>query len=263
MEQPYEPPAPFAPPALRTAPLNEWYVLGRTTYPNSPMVPAPVRPPPPTLSGPWQPGYGWVPTTRRTAPASRRRTIAMVTAVALALLVVIGALAIGNAGPDGHSLSLPDSAGGYLRISTVSGEHIHSIFGSAGAFGAIPSSELEKAKIGIYARGSQSSPSALFIGFSASDSPTIGQQLHTQAAADVTREVLDGAGAPATVQVDAGPLGGALRCGTANVDGLFASIGVWADADTLGLVMLFDPTVGPSTSRTGAVTRTFRAQAEH
>jgi hypothetical protein len=261
VEQPYEPPAPFAPPELRTAPLNEWYVLGRTSYPTSPMVPVPV-PPPDRPAGQWLPGDGWVPAAHNTGSA-RRRTVAMVTALALALLVVIGALAFGNAGPDRRSLRLPESAGAYQRISVVSGDHIRSIFGSAGAFGTLPSAELDKAKIGIYSRGAQSSPSALFVGFSAGDSPTVAQQLRSQAADEVTRDVLTGAGAPATVQVAAGPLGGSLRCGTAHIDGLFASVGVWADADTLGMVLLFDPTLGQSASETGFVTRTFRAQAEH
>ncbi len=79
----------------------------------------------------------------------------------------------------------------------------------------------------------------------------------------MTSDVLAGAGAPAATEVDAGPLGGSLRCGKAHVDGLFASVGVWADSDTLGLVLLFDPSLGPSTEETGAVTRAFRAQAEH
>lgn len=251
MEQPYEPPAPFAPPALRTAPLNELHVLGRTTYPQPPMIPTAVGP-----------GYGWVAVPAGVSRSVRRRTVAMVAAVALALLVVIGALGIGNAGPDRHSLSLPETAGDYARISTVSGGHIRSIFGR-GAFGAIPASELDKARVGIYSRGSQSSPSALFVGFVATDSPTVGRELQSEGADEVTRQVLDGAGATGTVPVGAGPLGGALRCGTAHVAGLFASVGVWADTDTLGLVLLFDPAIGISMARTGDVTRTFRAQAEH
>ncbi|HEY8302093.1 MAG TPA: hypothetical protein VIG48_09350 [Jatrophihabitans sp.] len=262
MEQPYEAPAPFAPPSLRSAPLNEQAVYGRSTYPHSPMVPVPVAPPPPA-PGQWQPGVGWVPAGHRTRSAARRRTIAMVAAVSLALVAVIGALAIGRAGPTGHSLSLPESAGSYVRISALSSDHIRSIFGSTGAFGAIPAADLGKARIGIYGRGGQSAPSALFIGFSAADSPNIGRQLHVEAADQVTSDVLTSAGAATGVAVDAGPLGGSLRCGRAHVDGLFAEVGVWADGDTLGLVLLFDPALSPSTAQTGAVTRAFRAEAEH
>ena len=181
----------------------------------------------------------------------RRRTIALVAAVSLALLAVVGALAVGHAGPSRRSLSLPESAGAYVRLSTLSGDHIRSIFGSSGAFGNIPSVDLAKARIGIYGRSAQGSPSALFIGFAAADSPDIGQQLQAEAAAQVTSDVLAGAGAPAATEVDAGPLGGSLRCGKAHVDGLFASVGVWADSDTLGLVLLFDPCSARPPTRPG------------
>lgn len=264
MEQPYEPPAPFAPPAFRSAPLNEWAVYGQSTYPQSPMLPAPAAPPlPPAPPGQWQPGGGWMPAGRRARDAARRRTIAVVATVSLALVAVIGALAIGRAGPTPHSLSLPETAGSYVRLSALSGDHIRSIFGSTGAFGALPSTDLVKARIGIYGRGNQTSPTALFVGFSATDSPDIGRQLHAETSAQVTSDVLTSAGAPPGSEVDAGPLGGSLRCGNAHIGGLFASVGVWADGDTLGLVLLFDPSLAPSTAQTAAVTREFRAQAEH
>lgn len=267
-QQRYEPPAPFAPPSLRGAPLNELYVLGRTTYPASPMQPVAYPPighgyPPPPPAGPWSPGQGWAPqqTVDRSA---RRRTIAVVVAVGLVLVAVLAVLSVSAAGPSRRSLSLPDTAGPYLRLSSVSGSQISSIIGSHGTFGSIPDSDLAKAKIAIYARGAQSAPRALFIGFDAADSPTVGGQLRSEDAAQVTDSVLAGAGAAGnSVAVDAGPLGGSMKCSAVRVDGLDATVGVWADADTLGVVLLFDPTLGPSLPQTGAVTRMFRAQAEH
>ncbi len=273
--QGYEAPAPFAPPSLRGAPLNELSVYGRTTYPASPMQPVAVYPaigfayPPPyppvpaAPTGTWTPGQGWVPQggVDRTA---RRRTIAVVTAVVLALLAVIGVLAVSAAGPAQRGLSLPDSAGPYVRLSTVSGSHVSSIFGSTGTFGSISNADLASAKIAIYGRGAQSAPSALFVGFDAADSPTIGSQLRSEDATQVTEAVLAGAGASAnSVPVDAGPFGGSLECSAVHVDGLDATVGVWADSDTLGVVLLFDPTLGPSLPQTGTITRSFRAQAEH
>jgi hypothetical protein len=173
-------------------------------------------------------------------------------------------LVISAAGPSHHTLSLPDSAGDYVMLSAVSGSHISTIFGNTGTFGSIPTSDLTKAKVGVYARGSQNAPSALFVGFSGSDSPTIGQQLRSETASQVTAEVLAGAGAALTpLTVDAGPLGGSLRCSTVQVDGLAATVGVWADSDTLGVLLLFDPVVRPTLVETGAVTRDFRSQAEH
>jgi len=268
-EQGYEPPAPFAPPSLRGAPLNEVSVLGRTTYPVSPMQPyaypppAHHYPPPQPLGGGWAPGQGWVP-HRTDDRAARRRTIAVVAAVVLALAAIVGVLSVRAAGPNPRSLSLPDTAGPYLRLSTISSSQIGTIIGSHGTFGSISSSDLTKAKIGIYSRGAQSSPRALFVGFDAADSPVIGSQLRSEDAARVTDSVLAGAGASGNaVVVDAGPLGGSLKCSAVRVDGLDATVGVWADSDTLGVVLLFDPTLGPSLPQTGAVTRMFRAQAEH
>jgi hypothetical protein len=271
-QQGYEPPAPFAPPALRGAPLNELAMLGRTTYPVSPMQPV-VYPPPgyqyvppapvPPHSGAWAPGAGWVP-HRSTDRATRRRTIAVVAAVLLALLTVVGVLGVSAAGPNERSLSLPDTAGQYVRVSTLDGSHISSIIGSGGTFGSIPNSDLAKAKIALYSRGAQSAPSALFVGFDAADSPTIGGQLRSENAAQVTDDVLSGAGASVnSVAVATGPLGGSLKCSAVRVDGLDTTVGVWADSDTLGVVLLFDPTHGTSLPQTGAVTRAFRAQSEN
>jgi hypothetical protein len=250
----YEAPQPFAPPSLRTAPLNEVFVLGRTTYPTSPMQPVV------TIST-MQPAPMTQPHGDR---ITRRRTIGVVGVVVLALAAIIAALTIGAAGPVRRSLSLPDTAGEYVRVSTVSGAHIDSIFGNNGTFGSIPHSDLVNAKIAIYARGTQAPPTALFVGFDAADSPTIGRQLHNEDAAQVTNRVLAGAGAVInSLTVDSGPLGGSLRCSAVHFGGVDATVGVWADADTLGVVLLFDPTLGPSLSETGSVTRTFRAQAEH
>lgn len=252
----YEPPAPFAPPSLRNAPLNEVTVLGRTTYPVQPAA----LPPPAAV---WAPGRGWLP-NRRVDRAARRRTVAVVTALTLGLAAVIVALGISAAAPHQRTLSLPDAAGPYVRLSTLSASHISSIIGNNGTFGSISNSDLAKAKIAIYSRGAQSAPSALFVGFDAADSPTIGAQLRSEDATRVADTVLAGAGVEAnSVAVSAGPLGGALKCSAVRVAGLDATVGVWADSDTLGMLLLFDPTLGPALPQAGAVTRTFREQAEH
>lgn len=253
----YQPPAPFAPPALRTPPLNEQQVLGRSTYPGPPMFhPGMPEWHPPTAAQ-MQPAGA-------PRPGSRRRTIAVLVTVAVALCAVLAALLVGG-GPTRtqHTLSLPNSAGGYVKLSTVSGSRITTILGS-GTLGAIPSSDLAHAKVGVYGHGPQAAPSLVFIGFSAGDSPSIGRQLRLEQAGQVTQDVLDGAGTTgASASEDAGPLGGSLRCATVLMDGFEASIGVWADTDTLAMVLLFDPIAAPSLVQTGVVTRRFRAQAEH
>jgi hypothetical protein len=52
------------------------------------------------------------------------------------------------------------------------------------------------------------------------------------------------------------------------LDGALASAGVWADHDTLGIVLLDQSTLtahsaGASNKHTGVLTRQFRAAAEH
>jgi hypothetical protein len=258
----YRPPAPFAPPALRTPPLNEWQVLGRSTYPDSQLHPPPAVPPGVTQ---WYPGQGWVPHPHKaTERTLRHRTVIVVASVVAALLTLVGFLAITDSGPRTHTLSLPDTAGPYVKLSTLSPSHITTIFGSNGTFGSIPSADLAHAKVGVYGRGSGGAPTLLFVGFSADQSPTIGEQLRSEDSAQVTQDVLYGAGGATAPQiVDAGPLGGSMKCSNVRVDGLDAAVGVWADSDTLGVVLLFDPTVIPGPESTGAVTRTFRSRAEH
>ena len=224
------------------------------------MVPLPAAP---AVPGQWQPGAGWQPSGSSTRPTARRRTIAMLAAVSLALLAVISALAIGHAGPERHSLNLPESAGSYVRLSTLSGDHIRSIFGSNGAFGNIPTADLTKARIGIYGRGAQSAPSALFIGFTATDSPNIGQQLHAEAATEVTSDVLAGAGAPAASRWTRDRW--AVRCGAARPTSTDCSP-PWASGPTptpSAWCCCSIPRSARPPRRPGPSTRAFRAQAEH
>lgn len=259
----YRPPAPFAPPAYRTPPMNEREVLGRSSYPGPPpflqpatqawLMPSPPPPPPPMSDA------------AKHASRTRHRTTAVVVTLAVALVAVVAALLVGSTSTHrARSLSLPDTAGGYVKLSTISGSRITTILGSSGTFGTIPNDDVAHAKVGIYGRGPQSAPSLLFIGFNASDSPTLGRQLRSEDPRHVTEDVLDGAGAASTaLTVDAGPLGGSLRCGAVRMDGVDAAVGVWADPDTLGMVLVIDPVAPPSVSRTGEVTREFRGKAEH
>ena len=269
----YEPVPPFAPPAQRTAPINEVQVLGHSSYapheqPTAMWQPSTAWQPSPYPPVAWHPAYrypvggDWQQANH--ARASRRRSIAIVAATVVALIGIVGALLISAAGPTTRSLSLPETSGDYTRLTTITGSHLRSMFGAGSAFSAIPPADLDHAKVAVYGRGALQTPSLLFVGFSAADSPNIGQQLRSENSAQVTSDVLTGAGASlAPLSVDAGPLGGSLECSSVDVDGLSASVGVWADSDTLGMILLFDPALTPSREQTGEVTRSFRAAAEH
>jgi hypothetical protein len=264
----YVPPPAFAPPAQRVPPLNETEVLGRTSYPYAPPAYAYAQPQPPVA---WYPAPGWQP-PHLDVRARRRRHLSVLTSVAvIAALVAIGAVLLsGSTTTHPRSLSLPSSVDDYTRVRTLSGQQVNSMFsGSGGTFGVIPPADLAAARVGVYAELSDDDPTMLFIGFTGQDSPSIGAQLRTGPAGLVAEQVLDGAGATTgPQQVDAGPLGGAMRCAIVDIDGDDASVGVWADDDTLGIVLIVGSTItthttAPTTAHTSLVTRDFRAAAEH
>jgi hypothetical protein len=183
--------------------------------------------------------------------------------VAVVLFGIVAALLARSADRPHHSLTLPQTAGDYTRLSTLSTTQLRSIF-AGGGFGSLSWQDLTKAKVGIYTRSAQTVPTMLFMGFSAADSPTIGRQLRSQNSREVADEVLAGAGAStASLEVAAGPFGGTLKCSHLVVGGTPAEVGVWVDSDTLGIVLLFDPSFAPSREQTGQVTRAVRAKAEH
>jgi hypothetical protein len=257
----YVPPPAFAPPAQRVAPLNEVAVLGRSSYPPG-LYPQPAPawfppPPPPPLS--------------EAHLAKRQRHVSVVVSVAVvAALIAIGAVLISGAtARDPRSLSLPRSVDEYTQVSTLTGPQVQHVLAGGSAFGSLPSTDLDSAKVGVYSALGEPGPSMVFIGFDADESPTLGSQLHHTAADVVAAQVLVGAGAGAGVQhADAGPLGGALQCATIDLSGQSASVGVWADHDTLGIVLIVDSTLtahgaARSIAHATHVTRDFRAAAEH
>jgi hypothetical protein len=252
----YVPPPAFAPPELRVAPLNEIAVLGGSSYP----VPEPQEE---LLE--WR-------APRPDASARRHRLTSVVVSLSVvAALAVIAAVLVSNGtGAKRHTLSLPDSVGAYTRMSTLRGAQVESLFSAGSAtFRGVGLDDLDGALVGVYGALDDTQPSMLFIGFRADDSPTIGSGLHGEPAADVAAQVLDQPGSTIAPQsVDAGPLGGAMRCATVVLDGALASVGVWADHDTLGIVLLDDSSLtahsaSASNQHTGVVTRQFRAAAEH
>jgi hypothetical protein len=254
----YVAPPAFAPPAQRVAPLNETAVLGHTNYPNGPYAPPPapyaVRSPP--VQRPRHP---------------RRRASVLISLGVITALITIGTVVFAGPGTrHARSLTLPDTVDHYTRVTTLTGARVRSLFAASGAtFGAIGTHDLDRALVGVYANVGDSVPDLLFIGFTAHYSPAIGSQLHARPSGAVAEAVLAGAGATTGAKpVDAGPMGGALRCATVAMDGEDAAVGVWADTDTLGIVLIVQSylssnTTVPSTAETGSVTRDFRAAAEH
>jgi hypothetical protein len=254
-EDRYVPPPAFAPPQLRVAPVNETTVLGHSTYPH------------PSCAAP--PAAVWQPVARDRS--TRRRTVtAVVSACVLVALTAIAAMVAGTAARPSHSLRLPALVGGYNRVTTLSGRQVETMFSTGAApFAGIGSDDLTDALVGVYADSHDMEPSVLFVGFTADASPTIGAGLRAGPSGTVAEQVLEGAGATTAPQpVEAGPIGGAMRCATMEIAGSAAAVGVWADHDTLGIVVVDETVVSAhraamSAQRTGALTREFRAAAEH
>ena len=185
----------------------------------------------------------------------------MCTAVVLALATVV-TLLTNAATTERRSLSIPDVAGEFTRFETVSGTQLAALV-SGGAFITFDPDDIRTARAAIYNRGSDRTPSLIFVGFLASDSPTIGAQLRRGSATDVVNEVLTGSGTSSSTTVDAGPLGGAMRVADVTVDNSHVVAGVWADHDTLGVLLDYADGAGPSTLAMARITRTLRAAAEH
>jgi hypothetical protein len=275
----YVPPPPFAPPPLRVAPLNETAVLGRTSYPHGPFptgsygygaYPPPygAYPPPPVA---WPPPSKWQPRHLDGTAHRRRRTTVLTGMAVITALVAICAVLLSNqsAGSHPRSLTLPTSVDNYTMVRALNGAQVRSMFtAGGGTFGSMQPRDLDNARVGVYTALDDSDPTLLFIGFSGQDSPTVGERLRSDPPTTVTDEVLSGTGATAgPTTVDAGPLGGAMRCADIDLDGQNASVAVWADHDTLGIVLVINSAsvmgARSTTAQTSAMTRDFRAKAEH
>jgi hypothetical protein len=201
--------------------------------------------------------------------ARRRRGVSVVVSVCVIIaLVTISVVLVTDSGHRTRTLQLPQAFDNYTQATTLHGAQVQSMFSATAPFHGIGSGDLDAALIALYTDVSDGAPNVLFIGFTAGASPTLGAGLRAGPPDEVTARVLDGTSAVVTPQpVDAGPLGGAIRCAVVNLDGDDAAAGVWADADTLGIVLIAGVTPTRrsmlSTQQTASLTRDFRAAAEH
>jgi hypothetical protein len=258
-DQGYEPPPAYAPPLLRTAPLNESQVLGRTTYPHGPY--AAWSPPPASLTVTVSP-----PTTQ---PEARRG--AMILVIASLVVALVGAgVALGLTGGSDHasrSISLPATVSSYNRSSDYGSQLVGMLVNGA-LSKAVSPEDIRNAKAGVYRNTSPGLPTGsvvpavVFFGFNADESPGIGRRLHNRPPEEITNRVLlDIGGGAFQITWGAGPLGGSIRCGDVDIYGATASVGIWADNDTLGVVTI--PAAGTAPlDYMGRLTRRMRAAAE-
>lgn len=257
----YDPPPAFAPPLLRTAPMNERQLLGRTTYPDGPYAAWPPPAYPPAVS---------VPSARVRSPLRRGLTITIAACLAVAVLGIGIALGLSNAsGHASRSISLPTTVSSYERSLEYSQDQVLATLGTGVLRGPVTQDDIRDAKAGVYRNTSPGLPTGsvvpavVFIGFDADQSPGIGRRLHTLPPSRVTSQVLIGAGGGSfQITWAPGPLGGSIRSGDVQILGETATIGIWADSDTLGMILTIPSAGTAPLDYMARLTRRMRAAAE-
>jgi hypothetical protein len=177
----------------------------------------------------------------------------------LVLAVVLGALQ--RAGSDGigasgnHRLTLPDRAGGYVRINTQVALDLGKTLSDQvkTASGMV----WNKPMVGIYGSASTGSPSMVFIGGDGASNP----KLRSQLGAAPLNVAIDGfmAGAQVLQSSDypPGKFGGLLRCGTVNGNEAACA---WVDHSTVGTLELLHTS---SLAEAASIALDFRNATEH
>jgi hypothetical protein len=248
-------PAPAQQPPMPTPPMPYY------GYPAFPQPPYP-QPPYPQFPYPQFP-YPQPP------PARRRRGLLIGTCVAgAAIVALVAALLVGNHsskraadnGSPGHTLIVPDASGDYTRMTgnvadRMAQEAIDTMTSASPGYGDV----YAKAKIGIYSHPGMAGPALVFIGLAATDDPTIALELRSRPASAELDQAFLGAGVSDTTDVDAGPLGGVMRCSKTSTAAGDVDICAWADRSILGLMV-----IGRFTGRSelGQIAQTFRNNAE-
>jgi len=224
----YRAPPPFSPPSLRSAPLHP-------------------------------PGVGAAPVPRPAA-APTHRLLAV-------LLAALGAAAVASAllgvdrmtRPTFRRLSLPVSVAEFRLQHALSPAQVDAL-ASGGSFAGFGAAQLRSAQVGVYGEAGSVEPTLVLVGLSARADADVRARLASADAADVVDDVVASLGAYPATPVDPGRLGGAVECGSMSTNGRSASLGVWADRSTLGILELLETR---SPESTADLTRRFRAASEH
>lgn len=279
-DQAYEPPPAFAPPALRSPALNEREMLGAPGYAPGSEVAYEVASELGYEAGAYEAGaygalsgsapYPWpAPVPPATAPTHLRhrlgrRSLVIGSLVLVALVALTVVLTVSSAPSRArHAIALPAAVGGYVKQHEMHGPELLSLVGAGMLGSTIVAGDLNHAKAAVYSNGTAAAPALMFLGFNADESPTIGDQLHHLDPGQITHDILAGAGLTVgQEQFSPGPLGGAMRCAELEVGHESVAIGVWADHDTLGLLVLVAVGRPPTLGFTAGLTRTMRAAAE-
>jgi len=162
-----------------------------------------------------------------------------------------------DSGSPGHRLTVPSRSTGYTRITgNVANRMAKATIDQMTAASPRYRASYAKAKIGVYSHPGVPGPALVFIGLAAADDAVIARELRTRSASQEVDAGFLGAGISNTTDVDAGPLGGVMRC----ADQAEISLCVWADRSSLGLVLITKYT---GRRESGRIAVDFRKNAEH
>ncbi len=257
------------------APGHPWTQPGGQEHPPGP-GPYHSQPPgwsaQPPMGSAFPPGYGPVP------PPKRRRTALIIGLCVAAAIVVttVGVVGVGlvtgtsstQHGPASshatatRTITLPKSAAGYTRMTgnvarrLVAASRQNAEKG-AGTVSPAWAAAYAKAKIAFYRNGS--APPLVFIGFSATDTPSVAANLRSAQPSAALDSFFLGAGVSHTSDFPAGPLGGALRCGTTTRAATPVTMCAWTDSSVVALVA----EAGTPKSKLAHVALAFRNASEH
>ncbi|MET8630140.1 hypothetical protein ABZW30_41585 [Kitasatospora sp. NPDC004669] len=189
---------------------------------------------------------------------SRRRTVSVLAtllvagAVLTAVVVQVGSdPSFGPAaesGPVGRTVDPPATVAGYHQITGEAAESL-----SARLPGTTPE------RVWFYsATPDDTRPGLIFSASTAQWSPRLAEEIRTHSLSWGLVNFFAGAKIDDPEDVDAGPLGGAMQCGSQ--PGKSAVVCRWGDASTVGSVAVFGTT---DIRRAGAIAVQFRNAAEH
>jgi hypothetical protein len=137
-----------------------------------------------------------------------------------------------------HSIVVPQSVGDYRRLNGSVADRLASTMRKSMGDSADGYAEVyAKAKIAIYTKNGNTQRPLIFVGLVGSDSPQLAEELKAQTPSEEVDSTFLGMGISDADDYPAGPLGGALRCGTGPVGGGTAAACAWADSSTVGMLI--------------------------
>src|SRR5689334_21952909 len=196
----------------------------------------------------------------RAAAPRRRRALVAVLAVLGAAAVAGALLAVDRTtGSSLRRLSLPRAVAEFRLQRSLSPEQITAL-ASGGTFAGFDATELRSAQVGVYGQDGRAEPALVLVGLAARSDGDVRSRLASTDSDNLADDMLAGLGAVPAASVDPGPLGGTIESGLMGGFGAAASLGVWADRSTVGVLELLE---ARSAYATADLTRRFRESSEH